>query len=214
LLVRMVDRGLERLVRESLPFPEGVGDVSFETPERSWGSQLSRVTVNLFLFAIHPSDQPARPQQQRVNEDGRVERRAPLPMVRLGYVASAWAGDIAGEHQLLGEVLAVLATNQAMPAKYLPEGFPSMVQIALSQHEGRKPGDLWAAMDNRPKAVIEFEVTVPVTSVPWELAPPAVERIAGIVAPRPPVEDEPAPRRSVAVRREADGTLVAAPVET
>jgi hypothetical protein len=212
-LIRTIDRALERLVRESLPFPEDVGDVSFETPERSWGSQLSRVTVNLFLFAIHPSDLPPRPQQQRVNDDGRIERRAPLPMVRLGYIATAWAGDTAGEHQLLGEVLAVLATTQALPPDYLPEDFPGVVQVAMSQHEGRKPGDLWAAMDNRPKANIEFEVTVPVTSVPWELAPPAVERIAGIVAPRPAPEEPEAPRRGVAVTREPDGTLVAAPAE-
>jgi hypothetical protein len=209
----MVDRALERLLRESLPFPEDVGDVSFDPPERSWGSQLSRVTVNLFLFAIHPSDQPPRPQQQRVGDDGRIERRAPLPMIRLGYIATAWAGDTAGEHQLLGEVLAVLATNQSVPARYLPDEFPSAVQLALSQHEGRKPGDLWAAMDNRPKANIEFEVTVPVASVPWELAPPAVERIAGIVAPRPPVEEQPAPRRAVGVQRQDDGSLVATPVD-
>jgi len=213
MLIRAIDRGLERMLREGLPLPEDVGDISFDTPERSWGSQLSRVTVNLFLFEVQPSDQPARPQQQRVGDDGRIERRAPLPMVRLGYVATAWAGNTTGEHQLLGEVLAVLATNQVLPAKYLPEEFPT-VQMALSLRDGRKPGDLWAALDNRPKPVIEFELTVAVTGAPWELAPPAVERIAGIVAPRENLGEQPEPpARKVAVQREPDGTLVAAPAE-
>lgn len=211
MLISAIDHGLERLIRASLPLAEEVGDVSFDPPDRSWGAQLSRITVNLFLYDVTQSSQPARPAEERVRADGRIERRAPLPMIKLSYLVTAWAGNTGDEHQLLSEVLAALATHQTIPREHLDEEFPISVQLSLSQREGRRPGDLWSSLEGRLKPGLEIDVTVPLTSQAWRLAPPPVDRIAGLVAPRP---DEPAPeptRKRAAVHREADGTLVATP---
>ena len=208
MVIGTVDAALESLLRATLPLPAEVGDVSFDAPDRSWGASLSRITVNLFLFDVSRSPQPPRPPDERLRPDGRIERRPPLPMVRLSYLVTAWAGSTGDEHQLLSEVLQALVTHQTIPAEHLQQELPGAAQLALSQREGRKPGDVWSALDGRLRPSLELEVTVPL-SAGWAVAAPSVDRISGLVAPRPESEPEqPTPRRAT-VRRDGDGHLVA-----
>ncbi|MDQ1713570.1 MAG: hypothetical protein QOE45_3020 [Frankiaceae bacterium] len=208
MVIAAVDHALESLLRAALPLPEEVGDVSFEVPDGTWGSQLSRITVNVYLFDVARSSQPPRPAERRVRDDGRVELRGQLPVVKLSYMVSAWAGNTGDEHQLLSEVLTALVTYQVVPEEHLPEPFAGAVHLALAQREGRRPGDLWGGLQGRMKPALELEVTVALSSQPWLLAPPSVDRIAGLVAPRPDEPPEPPlPRRATTVRRGADGSL-------
>lgn len=208
MVIGTVDAALESLLRAALPLPAEVGDVSFDAPERSWGAQLSRLTVNLFLFDVARSPQPPRPPDERVRPDGRIERRPALPMVRLSYIVTAWAGSTGDEHQLLGEVLQALVTHQTIPTEHLERELPGAAQLALSQRDGRRPGDIWSALDGRLRPSLELEVTVPL-SAGWAVAAPSVDRISGLVAPQPEKPEEaPAPRRAT-VRRDEGGNLVA-----
>ena len=52
MIIPMIDAGLEALLRNGLPLPETLGDVSFESPSGTWSAQLNRITVNLFLFGV------------------------------------------------------------------------------------------------------------------------------------------------------------------
>lgn len=186
-MIGTVDAGLTALLRTALPLPEGVGDVSFDVPDREWAAKLSRVTVDLYLFDVARSPQPPRPAQERVGADGRRERTLPTPLVRLSYMVSAWAGTVPDEHQLLGEVLSVFVAHQTLPAEHLPEPVPGSVQLALAQREGRRPGDLWSGLDGRMKPVVELEVTVPVPTGDWSPLATSVDRIGALVAPVPRV---------------------------
>ena len=60
MFISVLETGLERLLRSELPLPDDVGDVTFDAPTSNWSAQLSRVTVNLFLYDISRSSQPAR----------------------------------------------------------------------------------------------------------------------------------------------------------
>jgi hypothetical protein len=184
-LIPAVEQGLERMLRAALPLPEDVGDVSFEAPTGTWGAQLSRVTVNLFLFDVSRSAQPPRPAAERPGADGRLERRAPLPMVQLNYLVSAWAGNTRDEHQLLGDVLACLLQQQVLPPEHLTDPLPSSVQLALGQHESHRTRDIWAAIDGRFTPSFELVVTVALDTLAWEPTAPRVERIEGLTAPIP-----------------------------
>ncbi|HVF04090.1 MAG TPA: DUF4255 domain-containing protein [Frankiaceae bacterium] len=207
----MIDRALEALLRARLPLPDDVGDVSFDVPDREWGARLSRVTVNVYLFDVAPSARPPGPADKRVRPDGRVEVRAQLPVVRLGYLVSAWAGTTRDEHELLSEVLTTVVSHQTIPEEHLPASSHGAVQLALAQRDGRQPGDLWSGLDGRMKPALEVEVTVPLGPQPWLVAAPSVERIAALVAPRP--APTPAPRPApvpdapTSVRRLPDGRL-------
>ena len=61
MFISHVDSGLEKLLRTRLPLPEEMGDVSFDAPSGTWSAQLSRITVNLFLYDIQRSSQPSAP---------------------------------------------------------------------------------------------------------------------------------------------------------
>lgn len=181
-MITAIDSGLEQLLRLALPLPADLGDVSFNAPDRSWGAQLSRVTVNLFLFAVNRSSQPPRPPAQRPRADGQIERRAPLPNVQLSYVVTSWAGNTTDEHQLLGDVLRCFLLSPVLPAEYLPEPLEGSVQLALADRGGRNPGELWSVLDGRPKPAFQLDVTAALDS-PWAPAAAPVERIEGLVAP-------------------------------
>ena len=111
MFIRNVDESLERFIRERLALSDDLGDVTFEAPTSNWSAQLSRITVNLFLYDVGLSNQPSRTALRRVAEDGAAQQRAPQPMVRLGYLVSAWAGSPRDEHQLLGDLVSLFAAQ-------------------------------------------------------------------------------------------------------
>jgi hypothetical protein len=184
MVITAIDSGLEQLLRRALPLPADIGDVSFIAPDRSWGAQLSRVTVNLFLFDIGRSAQPARPPEQRTGPGGQIERRPPMPLVQLSYLVSAWAGNTSDEHQLLGDVLRCLMLNPVLAPEFLPEPIDGPVQLTLAEPGSRKPAELWGAIDARLKPSFQLDVTAAL-SAPWSATAAPVERIEGLVAPVP-----------------------------
>jgi Pvc16 N-terminal domain len=177
MFIRMVDDALERLLRARLPLPNEVGDVSFDPPNSTWSAQLSRITVNLFLYDIVRSGVPARAITQRVDANGRAERRPPQPMVQLGYLVSAWAGSPRDEHQLLGDVISALAGMTTLPAEYLAGETSSAVQLTVAEDERSRPRDVWTSAGGNLKACFAMQVTAAADAFEWQSAPPAVERI-------------------------------------
>src|ERR1700712_688346 len=143
MIIPTIDTGLEALVRQALPLPTAVGDVSFDSPSGSWSAQLNRITVNLFLFGVGRSPQPPRPAVDRVVE-GRMQRRGPLPMLQLHYLVSAWAGSVRDEHQLIGDVLTALMTTQVLPPEHLPDEMTSGVQLSVAPHDNNRAKDVWS----------------------------------------------------------------------
>src|ERR1700760_704171 len=119
MFIRNVDETLERFIRERLALNDDLGDVTFETPTSNWSAQLSRITVNLFLYDVGLSNQPSRTALRRVTDEGTGQRRAPQPMVRLGYLASAWAGSPRDEHQLLGDLVSLFAASVSVPVEHM-----------------------------------------------------------------------------------------------
>ncbi|MCU1688834.1 MAG: hypothetical protein JWN20_762, partial [Jatrophihabitantaceae bacterium] len=60
MLIPIVEDGLEAMLRSALPLPADVGDISFDPPASTWSAQLSRITVNLFLFEVARISQPSQ----------------------------------------------------------------------------------------------------------------------------------------------------------
>jgi hypothetical protein len=206
LVIEAIDQGLEQLLRTTVPLPPDIADVSFEPPDGTWGAQLSRITVNLFLFDVNRSPQPPRPPAERQREDGRIERRPPLPLVRLFYLVSAWAGSTRDEHQLLGDLLDSILGFDTLPAEYLPIGMPATVQLSLADRDGRRPAELWSALHGKLKPAFEIEATVALDA-DWKLAATSVASVEGMVAPvpqEPPVK--PQSRRSPYSTKSANGS--------
>jgi Pvc16 N-terminal domain len=185
MFIRVVDESLERLIRAELPLSEDLGDVMFEAPTSNWSAQLSRITVNLFLYDVGLSAHPARASIRRSGQDGTTERRPPQPMIRLGYLVSAWAGSPRDEHQLLGEVVSRLAAHPTLPAQYITGDLASSVYLRLGDDEGNRLRDIWSAAGGQLKASFTMEASVAADTYDWSTAAPAVTRVEALTRPHP-----------------------------
>jgi hypothetical protein len=183
--IRIVDDSLEKMVRTELPLPEDLGDVTFEAPTNNWSAQLSRITVNFFLYEVGLSDSPVRAAMRRVAENGNTERRAPQPMVRLGYLVSAWAGSPRDEHQLLGDLVSHFAARSVLPEEYVTGPLSSTVHARMAYDEANKPRDVWSGSGGQLKASFALELSVAADTFTWEDAAPPVTRIEALANPVP-----------------------------
>lgn len=180
MIVPTIDSGLEAFLRAELPLPEAVGDVSFDPPSGTWSAQLSRITVNLFLFGIGRSEQQPRPPADR-ELNGRAQRRRPIPMLELHYLVSAWAGIVRDEHQLLGDALACLLQTTALPPEHLAIPLPSGVQMNVEPYDNSRAKDVWTTVGGAIKPSFELVVTSAADSPAFADLPPRVERIQALV---------------------------------
>ncbi len=180
MIVPTIDSGLEAFLRAELPLPEAVGDVSFDPPSGTWSAQLSRITVNLFLFGIGRSEQQPRPPADR-ELNGRAQRRRPIPMLELHYLVSAWAGVVRDEHQLLGDALACLLQTTALPPEHLAIPLPSGVQMNVEPYDNSRAKDVWTTVGGAIKPSFELVVTSAADSPAFADLPPRVERIQALV---------------------------------
>ena len=176
MFIRNVDETLERFIRERLALNDDLGDVTFEAPTSNWSAQLSRITVNLFLYDVGLSNQPSRTALRRVADDGKALQRAPQPMVRLGYLVSAWAGSPRDEHQLLGDLVSLFAAQSVVPADHVVGTLSSSIQIRLVADDVNRPRDVFSGSGGQLKAAFALEATVAADSYDWTPeAPPSTE---------------------------------------
>lgn len=182
MIIPTLDSGLEAMIRAELPLPPTVGDVSFDPPSGTWSAQLNRITVNFFLFGIGRSGQPPRPAIDRPGPDGVVRRRAPLPLLQVHYLVSAWAGTVRDEHQLIGDVLTCFMLNQILPAQFLPPAVAAGVQLAIAPHDNNRAKDVWSTVGGAIKPSFELVVTTAIDALPFEDLAPRVARIDAMVS--------------------------------
>lgn len=185
MFIRAVDESLERWLRAALPMPTQVGDIGFDQPSSSWSAKLSRITVNLFLYDVALSTAVSRAPMQRMDPNGRVDRRPAQPMIRLSYLASAWAGSPRDEHQLLGELVSLFTGSPFLPAEHLSPEAKSSVQLTLGDDEHNRLREIWGALGGQLKASFSMTATVAADTFDWEQAPPPVERVVALSAPMP-----------------------------
>lgn len=182
MIIPTIDTGLEALVRQALPLPSALGDVSFDSPSGTWSAKLNRITVNFFLFGVGRSPQPPRPASDRV-VDGRTQRRGPLPMLQLHYLVSAWAGSVRDEHQLIGDVLTAFMVRQVLPPEHLPAEMTAGVQLSVAPHDNNRAKDVWSTVGGAIKPSFELVVTTASDALPYVDLPTSVGQIERLLAP-------------------------------
>lgn len=224
-MINVVDRALERYLREQVPLRESTIGVSFDPPDRDWCAGLNRPTVNVFLWDVSRAAKTAYSGIDERRTDQGTERRPVNPGVELHYLLTAWASAVSDEHQVLGSVLAAVLRRGVIPRDTLPEGVvDGPCRIALDTPEHRVPGEFWSALGGRLKPGLQLKVTLRLPVREWIPAPPAptslelgVDRVAPIATvPTPAARWVPAdgtsPRR---VRRNgvvtAEGRQAAKP---
>jgi Pvc16 N-terminal domain len=182
-VIQLVDRAVERFLREIVPLDEGAVDVSFDAPDRTWGAALTRPAVNVFLWEVARNPAYLRAgMQQRKAPEGAIERRPATPVVDLHYLITAWATELADEHQLLGSVLTSVLAHNRLPDQVLTDTLAGVrVGMALAPYEKRVPGEFWSALDGRLKPGLQLELNLPVEVFEWQATAQPAESVAATV---------------------------------
>jgi hypothetical protein len=172
---------LQAWLREQLPLPEDVGEISFDSPDGTWGTAVTRPTVNLFLFEIARAAQQPVALPPRRDPDGTLVREQPAPAVSFSYLLSAWGGGAREEHRLLGDAVRAVLRTPFLTAG--AEDGPASselagpVQLALAAPDQVRARDLWTGLGGRLRASMVLVATTAVSlERPQRLAAP-VQRV-------------------------------------
>ncbi len=181
-----LDRTLEELLRRELPAEllEHVA-ITFATPDGEFPpSSVTLPAVDLFLYDVRENTE-LRTTDWFVDHAaaGTTTRQRPPLRVDCSYLVTAWASDSApnpaqDEHHLLGEVLRALLRYPELPEPILQGTLrgqsPALPTSALQPSQLQSWGDFWQAIGGKPKAALNFKVTVALDVGPPLPAVPAV----------------------------------------
>jgi Pvc16 N-terminal domain len=173
-MIMDLDETIAALLRRDLPpgLVEQV-QISFATPDDQFPPQsVILPAIDLFLYDIREN------LELRSNEayldrrsDGTATRtRAPV-RVDFSYLVTAWASESVpdpaeDEHRLLGEVMRILLRYRTIPEDILQGVLrgqqPPLPVSSLQPGRLQSLGEFWQALGGKPKAALNYQVTVSV----------------------------------------------------
>ncbi|HEY9598731.1 MAG TPA: DUF4255 domain-containing protein [Cyanophyceae cyanobacterium] len=170
-----LDRTLEELLKRSLP-PDLVRQVSisFATPDAQFPpSSVTPPAIDLFLYDVREN------RELRNNEwllehqsNGTVIKKPPLARVDCSYLITAWPSESSttpqrDEHRLLGEVMKALLRYPTLPSEILQGSLTDqelpLRAMPLQPMQLQSMGEFWQALGGKPKAALNYTVTISVT---------------------------------------------------
>lgn len=171
-MINDLDITLERLLRHELPASlVGQIAISFAAPDNNFPPMSVKLpAIDLFLYDIREN------RELRNNEpiierqiDGNVIKRTPPVRVDCSYLITAWPSDTSpnpasDEHRLLGEVMMVLLRHPLIPSSLLEGRLkgqePSLPAVTLLPGKLQSLGEFWQALGGKPKAALNYTVTI------------------------------------------------------
>jgi len=191
-VINALDETIKALLRRDLPsaLAEQV-QISFATPDDQFPPQsVTLPAIDLFLYDVREN------LELRSNEvyierrgDGTATRtRAPI-RVDFSYLVTAWPSasvpdPAEDEHRLLGEAMRVLLRYRTIPAEVL-QGELTGQELPLpvsSLQPGRLQslGEFWQALGGKPKAALNYQVTLSVEVAKPETVPLVTDKVIKI----------------------------------
>lgn len=179
-----IDRTINALLARDLP-ADLVSQVkiSFAAPDSHFPPQsVTLPAIDIFLYDIRENLEVRSSErmlsQQTSNTQTSLQK---LPVhVSYSYLITAWSGSTSSpdqdEHRLLGAVLQVLLRYRTLPSEILQGKLANLTPLPKADIiqsdalQGR--GDYWQSLGGRPKAFINYMLTVPmyafqpITNVP------------------------------------------------
>src|SRR3954447_25675753 len=146
---------------------EGV-DIAFDAPSRDWSGQLSKPTVNLFLYDLREAESLRTSEWSRMKRDGRTLESRPPMVMECSYAVTAWTQAVEDEHRLLSQVLAVFYAYPELPHEKLNGRLANGSQTwpikgRIGQGKGEK-SDFWTAVGGQYKVSLDYVVRLSVES--------------------------------------------------
>ncbi|MCP3999125.1 MAG: DUF4255 domain-containing protein [bacterium] len=199
-MIHDLDSTLRQLLTRELPATL-VGEqattpvaISFATPDDQFpASAVNPPAIDLFLYDVRENrDLRSNEWQVARQSDGTAIRKRPPVRVDCSYLVTAWASDgspdpAEDEHLILGEVMRVLLRHPTIPEAALQGSLagqepPLLPTISLRDGRLQSVGEFWQALGGKPKAALNYTVTIGVEPhVAVEAGPPViVKEIPGV----------------------------------
>jgi hypothetical protein len=164
-----LDETLRTLLKEELEVHgfEGV-DIAFDAPSRDWSGQLSKPTVNVYLYDLREAESLRTSEWGRVARNGRQFETRPPMVMEASYAVTAWTQAVEDEHRLLSQVLAIFFAYPEIPQDKLngrlangSQAWP--IKARIGQGKGEK-SDFWSAVGGQYKVSLDYVVRLSVES--------------------------------------------------
>ena len=154
---------------------------SFATPDNQFPpTSVSLPALDLFLYDVRENVALRSNEWQETRENGVALRERPSVRVDCSYLITAWSGQkdpveaIKDEHYLLGEAMRVLLRYRKLPNQILQGELANQAPPVRAKiiRDGylQSLGEFWQAMGGKPKAALNYTITI---SVPIGLPEPA-----------------------------------------
>jgi hypothetical protein len=170
-MIQDLDRTLNTLLRQGLTSNI---TISFATPDDQFPpADVTLPAINFFLYDIRENLELRSTGwllERREDNRSALKRRPPA-RVDCSYLITAWPG--AGipqpnldEHRMLGEVLRVLLRYPMLPTEVLQGSLagqqPDLPTSVLQPANLQSLGEFWQALGGKPRAVLNYTVTISV----------------------------------------------------
>lgn len=140
--------------------------IRFDRPTDPYS--LEQTTVNLFLYEVRENLELRSNESVTRRVGGQSFVEPPAFRANCLYLVTAW--PVGGtdlpkqEHQLLGQVLQLIAGSPVIPPAFLTPDLqlqePPLPMLMVQPDGVRNPAEFWAAIGNRIKASVLLSVTV------------------------------------------------------
>lgn len=161
------------LERELPPSMKDQVAISFDTPDDQFPpTSVTPPAIDLFLYDVRENHDLRSNEWSLVREsDGTGRRSLPLVRIDCSYLITAWPSPstlnrAADEHRLLSEVMWVLLRFPKLPDDLLlgelaDQELPLPTAVLQPGHL-QSLGEFWQALGGKPKAALNYTVTLAV----------------------------------------------------
>jgi hypothetical protein len=173
-MINDLDSALRTLLKRELP-PSLASQVaiSFDPPDDQFPPQgITLPAIDLFLYDVR-ENHDLRSNEWSVSRDSSGIARRSLPLVRIdcSYLITAWPSKgtptpTEDEHRLLGETIMALLRYPTLSSEMLQgqlrdQALPLPTAV-LQPGQLQSLGEFWQALGGKPKAALNYTVTMAV----------------------------------------------------
>jgi hypothetical protein len=173
-MIHDLDRTLRELLKRELPrsLAQQVA-ISFDPPDGQFPPQsVTLPAIDLFLYDVRENhDLRSNDWSTRREISGAALRSMPPVRIDCSYLITAWPSASApnraeDEHRLLAEVMIALLRYPTLPLDVLQGSLDSQAlplpTAVLQPGHLQSLGEFWQALGGKPKAALNYTVTVAV----------------------------------------------------
>ncbi|HBE16264.1 MAG TPA: DUF4255 domain-containing protein [Cyanobacteria bacterium UBA11149] len=180
-MLKDLDKTLAELLKRELPSdlisssngqdnPPQV-EISFATPDSQFVTNVKLPAIGLFLYDVRENLNLRNNEWSVARQsNGTATKKRPAIRVDCSYLITAWPlnpSDIETEHLLLGEVMKVLLRYRQIPEAVLQGSLKNqelpLVAFTLRPSLLNSLGEFWQAIGGKPKATLNYTVTIAIS---------------------------------------------------